>query len=99
MAEDFESKLLEALSGREKEPLCTSLIVNEVGGAVTLYVDTDTSDYGEHIPGEGADICIFRDRETNKVVGVRLPLKYRRLVVSHPNGEVTFDTPKETTDG
>lgn len=39
----------------------------------TIQVFTSGEDsYGEHIPGEGADICLFRSRKTGKVTGVKM---------------------------
>ena len=40
--------------------------------SVELVTNTDANVVAEWIPGEGADIALYRDRETGKVVGVRL---------------------------
>ena len=45
-------------------------------------MNTKTNHYGDWIKGEGADICLYRDMETNKVVGCHLPLYQKNLIVS-----------------
>lgn len=62
---------------------CMSLHVNERGQSVSLFLDTSVSFYLEHIPGEGADIGIYRCHETNQAVGVTLPLMNERLCVHY----------------
>jgi len=57
--------------------------VSEAGDAVELYLDTSIATYSEWIKGEGADIGLMRSRETDRVVGVRLPLLRRNLCVHH----------------
>lgn len=71
---------------------CMTLHVSEDGSAVTLYTDTALDTYGEWIKGEGADICLYRCRETDMVVGVRLPLRRKNLAVFH-------DGPLKVNDG
>jgi hypothetical protein len=39
-----------------------------------IVIDTNAAPYSEHICGEGADICLYRDMDTDKVVGCRLPI-------------------------
>ena len=51
------------------------------GKSVELILDTTKDYYGDWIPGEGGDICLFRDRETKKVVGCHLPLYQEELLV------------------
>jgi hypothetical protein len=43
--------------------------------AVEMFTDTEAEYYGDWIEGEGADICLYRARETDRVIGVRLPFK------------------------
>lgn len=62
---------------------CMSLCVDQDSRSVELILDTSVSTYGEWINGEGADICLLRCRETNRVVGVRLPLLNENLAVFH----------------
>ena len=57
------------------------LLVNEEGHSVELILDTNVNYYGDCIKGEGADICLYRDMETHKVVGCRLPLYQKELIV------------------
>ena len=67
----------------EKYDTCMALTVNEDGKSVTLCLDTGIDTYSECIKGEGADIGLMRCMETNRVVGVRLPLRKRNLSVFH----------------
>ena len=84
MTEQESADTLEqAIAEAGKYHTCMALTVHEVGDAVELLLDTAIVTYSEWIKGEGADICLYRCRETNKVVGVRLPLMNRRLVVHH----------------
>jgi len=48
---------------------------------IELLTDVSASTYSEWIPGEGADIGLIREQETNKVVGVRLPTKHHGVWV------------------
>lgn len=54
-----------------------------IGGvkAIDINLDLTSQDYSEWIPGEGADIALMRDMETKKVVGARLPMYAKRLIV------------------
>jgi len=67
----------------KKYETCMSLDVSENGGAVELNLDTAIANYLDWIPGEGGDIGLLRCCDTNKVVGVRLPLLKQNLVVHH----------------
>lgn len=60
-----------------------ALSVSEEGRIVELLLDTSVSTYSQHIPGEGGDIALIRDQETDRVVGVHLPLRNRKLCVHH----------------
>lgn len=60
---------------------CMALRVSIEGDAVELETDTSVDTYSEWIPGEGSDIVLIRCLETNKVVGVRLPLRRVNLAV------------------
>jgi hypothetical protein len=82
----------EAIEECKKYKTCMALTVSNNGGAVELLLDTSRDTYGEHIAGEGADICLYRDTETGKVVGVRLPLMKQELSVFH-------DGPLKINDG
>lgn len=43
------------------------------GKDIEIILDCESNYYGEWIKGEGADICLYRDRETHRVVGACLP--------------------------
>lgn len=73
---------IEKLLARLGEPLsCMSVRVDELGQGVDIHLDTSRGSYGEWIPGEGGDICLYRDNETKKVVGAYFPLLNKRLSV------------------
>ena len=62
---------------------CMTLYVCNDSQSVDLILDTGVSYYGEWIKGEGGDICLYRCRETRRVVGVHLPLMRNNLSVWH----------------
>jgi hypothetical protein len=74
------SKLIEEAKNYEPS---MSIYVDMDGHSVELIVDPTVSHYGEWIKGEGADICLLRCQETNRVVGVHLPLYNEKLSVFH----------------
>lgn len=80
---DLADFLKHAKEECEKYETCMSLSVSEDGQSVTLVLDTSVPTYSQWIDGEGGDICLFRCRETDKVVGSRLPLMNRKLCVHH----------------
>lgn len=51
--------------------------------AIEVSLDIGQPYYTEWIQGEGADICLYRSQETNRVVGCFLPLKHETLVIHH----------------
>lgn len=72
-------------------PPAITLLVDEIdGNGVELILDTSVPFYGEWIKGEGGDICLYRSRETDKVVGCYLPLMQKRLRVC-TIGEIEFE--------
>jgi len=62
---------------------CMSVMVDEEANTVELLTEQGVQTYAEWIAGEGADICLHRDMETKKVVGVTLECRGNRLVVHH----------------
>lgn len=77
---------VKALDSLEPTEHCMYLSVHELGHAVELCLNTQSTFNGEWIPGEGADICLHRDIDTGKIVGCRLPLMCKRLVVQVNGG-------------
>jgi hypothetical protein len=53
------------------------------GNSIEVFLQPNVSDYCEWIPGEGADIGLYRDQETNRVVGVRLPFYAKSACIWH----------------
>jgi hypothetical protein len=58
-----------------------SVSISKAGNAIDICLDNTKSGYGDWIKGEGADIALQRDNETNKVIGARLPLYAKSLVI------------------
>lgn len=81
--EKFFDDLLKMAAKTKPLPPHTAVMVNEPGGSIELLLDTRSDYYSEWIPGEGADICLFRDMETHKVVGCDLPLYHKELRISY----------------
>lgn len=81
---DFDwEKLVE--DSKSYEP-CASLWIDKDAYRVELLLDTNASTYNEWLKGEGADISLVRCRETNKIVGVNLPLYKTNFSIFHTNG-------------
>ena len=87
----MEAKLEEIFSEAKKYDTCMAISVSNEGKSVELILDTAHPYYGEWIAGEGGDICLYRDRDTNKVVGCHLPLMCDRLSVYH-DGPIRINT-------
>lgn len=98
--DDFAALLSRSIEESGKYEPCMSLSVHEDGNAVELNLDTSVASYSEGIKGEGSDIGLFRSLDTRKVVGVRLPLYRKNLVVSHA-GDIRINCGfrKEGTEG
>jgi hypothetical protein len=79
--EEFFKKIVAGALIAAEVPPSTTVCIDEEGKAVELFTDNKVSYYGEWIKGEGADICIYRERQTEKVIGVRLLLRYENLIV------------------
>lgn len=96
MNDEFAMKLMEMVATAKQNGPCMSLHVSTDGQAVELLLDTSANTYSDWIKGEGADIGLIRDMDTNRVLGVRLPLYQRKLMVSGDDFEtVTIDTSGE----
>lgn len=91
---DLAHLLKELAANVDNVPPCTSLYMNHDGDCIELYTDTHASTYSEWINGEGGDIGLVREDETNKVVGIRLPMRRKRLVV----GDSRFSEPLLTLE-
>jgi hypothetical protein len=65
----------------DKEPACTVYVCID-SNAIEIITDPTAASHGEHIKGEGADICLYRDIDTGKVVGCRLAM-YQKKVAFH----------------
>ncbi|KKN09811.1 hypothetical protein LCGC14_1042840 [marine sediment metagenome] len=68
--DDFVAYLKRAAATAATQSPCTALLIDEEGSCVDLVLDTKRATTSEWIKGEGADICLYRDRDTGKVVGV-----------------------------
>lgn len=83
-------EILAACEQAAKVPPMTVVDVSFDASAIELILDTKKSYFGEWIPGEGGDICLYRDQETRKVVGCYLPLYHKTLAVNYPGTRATF---------
>jgi hypothetical protein len=79
-------ELEDLLKKAAKYKPCAGLYINEDAHRVSLYLDTSKNTYSEWIKGEGSDISLIRDRETNKVVGVNLPLYLTNFSIGFTDG-------------
>src|SRR5919108_5052252 len=55
-----------------KQPVI--VVAQQAGNCVQVYTEANTPTYGKWIEGEGADICLYRSIEDNRLIGVNLPL-------------------------
>jgi len=82
MGEKLTVDAINELIERSKEyDKCMMVSVCEEGQSVELVLDTSISHYTEWIKGEGADIHLLISFDTDKVIGVRLPLMDKKLAV------------------
>lgn len=89
---DFEEEFAALIAAAASKPPMMTLHINEPSSSVELFLDTKVNYYGEWIKGEGGDICLYRDMETNKVVGCHLPLYQKELHVSRTKSDGTYET-------
>jgi len=89
-ADELAERLNEAVNESRQYHTCMALHASRDGLSVDLLLDTGSNSYSEWIPGEGGDICLYRDRQTNKVVGCHLPLYNERLMV-HYDGPIRIN--------
>ena len=81
MSEDF-GDLLVRLSeiSKHAEP-CVAIRVDREGRGLEVILDTSIPFNGEWIPGECGDVCLYRSRSDNKLVGAFFPLLNDKLSV------------------
>jgi hypothetical protein len=82
----FDKEIEKLLAEAGKYRPCASLYIDEEAHRVSLYLDTSKNTYSEWIKGEGSDISLIRDNETNKVVGVNLPLYLTNFSIGFTDG-------------
>lgn len=75
----------------------TAVYVSKDSRSIHIYTSGDDS-YAEHIPGEGADICLFRSRETGKVTGAKLEVFHEGLQVCCGDSSLTIGVKEEGPD-
>jgi len=63
-------------------PPVMSLLIDEQSDSVELLLDTKRDFYDDWFEGGDRHICLYRDRETKRVVGCCLPLYQRELRVT-----------------
>lgn len=83
---EFEEFLKQSMAHAATVPPMGTIYVHRDGNAIDVHLDTKANYYGEWIAGEGADICLYRDQETKKVVGAHLPFYMDTLAVDVEDG-------------
>jgi len=86
LEQELETLLEESRKATEHlaKPIA-SIDVSKGGRAIEVFIDTQRDYYGDWIEGEGADICLHRERETERVVGARLPCYAKTLMIGGDN--------------
>lgn len=80
----------------EAEKPGASLQVFFDDNAMEILAKPGGCSYAEWIMGERADVAIYRDQDTGKLVGVRLPVEYKRAVITDAWGrDVILDADSE----
>ncbi len=87
-----------AAEARSKPPMLAIFIDEDHGNAVEIFLDTKVVYYSEHIKGEGADISLYRDMETHKVVGCRLPHYLTDVIVSRIKADGEYEVLYESVE-
>ena len=83
---NFDEEIEKLLEEAKKYKPCANLDIDKESHRVSLYLDTSKNTYSEWIKGEGSDISLIRDTETDKVVGVNLPLYLTNFSISFNDG-------------
>lgn len=97
--QEFADAITDATEHAKAVPQSTTLCINELGHSVELLLDNKANYYGEWIKGEGGDICLYRDSETDKVIGCCLPLYHKNLIVGRiPGKELEDDDSRKSSD-
>jgi hypothetical protein len=65
---------------------CPSIYIDKESESLEILLDPSANYYSDWIKGEGADISLYRDRETNKVIGARLPFYDTKLSIYYRDG-------------
>lgn len=68
-----------------------SVCFSKEGYSLEVTLDNTKSYYGDWIKGEGGDISLYRDQETDKVVGAHLPCYAKTLVIGGNFPTITID--------
>lgn len=90
MENEFAKMMIETAEKHEKvrefkrsiglyEPDSTVIRVSEEGHSITIHLEPNVQEYGDWINGEGADICLLRARDDDRVVGACLPLTHKSV--------------------
>jgi hypothetical protein len=65
---------------------CAAIWIDKDSNRLEIILDTSVSSYSDWIKGEGSDIGLLRNTETNKVIGVTLPLYKTNFSICHTDG-------------
>lgn len=86
---DYMKELYEKMK-ENPQPSCTAIYIDEENRSIDIVLDTQIPSYGEWIKGEGGDICLYRDTETDKVIGCHLPLYHKEVKINrHRKSDIT----------
>lgn len=83
---EFAEFLKKSIEHAATVPPMGTVYVHRDGNAIDVCLDTKANYYGEWIAGEGADICLYRDRDTKKIVGAHLPFYMDTIAVDVQDG-------------
>lgn len=73
---------------KKSGPPCMAIYIDDKDGqSIDIVLDTSRPVYSEWIKGEGGDICLYRDRETERVMGCHLPLYQTKLIINRASDQ------------
>src|SRR5687768_14515186 len=88
--------LLESMAEAERKTAhlpkpIAGIYVSREGQSVEVCLDTSKRTYSEWVEGEGADIGLLRDADTERLAGAHLPLYAKTLIIGGHFPTITID--------
>jgi len=66
--------------GDDDDQVCMEISICDSSQSIEIILDTSSKDYYlDKAPGENEDVGLYRDKATQHVVGVSLPLRQRKI--------------------